>query len=67
MGWVNPALTNFHSLDWGYDDLTVGRGGAARADEIVAVAQHTVVVPERVRDRVKFVQLAPRAHVEDIE
>ena len=24
MGWANPALNNFHSLDWGYDDLTVG-------------------------------------------
>ena len=24
MGWKNPTLHNFHSLDWGYDDLTVG-------------------------------------------
>lgn len=24
MGWQNPALNNFHNLDWGYDDLTVG-------------------------------------------
>ncbi len=24
MGWANPALNNFHSLDWGYDDYTVG-------------------------------------------
>ncbi|MCY3020977.1 MAG: hypothetical protein NTW87_18325 [Planctomycetota bacterium] len=24
MSWVNPGLNNFHSLDWGYDDLTVG-------------------------------------------
>jgi hypothetical protein len=24
MQWKNPALHNFHSLDWGYDDLTVG-------------------------------------------
>jgi hypothetical protein len=24
MGWANPALNNFHSLDWGYDDLAVG-------------------------------------------
>jgi len=23
MQWKNPALNNFHSLDWGYDDLTV--------------------------------------------
>jgi hypothetical protein len=23
MQWANPALNNFHSLDWGYDDLTV--------------------------------------------
>jgi len=22
MSWANPALNNFHSLDWGYDDLT---------------------------------------------
>lgn len=25
MQWANPALNNFHSLDWGYDDYTVGR------------------------------------------
>jgi len=25
MSWANPALNNFHSLDWGYDDLTVER------------------------------------------
>jgi hypothetical protein len=24
MTWVNPSLNNFHSLDWGYDDLTIG-------------------------------------------
>ncbi len=24
MQWANPALNNFHSLDWGYDDYTVG-------------------------------------------
>ncbi|MFA6293046.1 MAG: hypothetical protein WC637_14760, partial [Victivallales bacterium] len=24
MTWVNPALNNFHSLDWGYDDYTIG-------------------------------------------
>jgi hypothetical protein len=24
MTWSNPALNNFHSLDWGYDDYTVG-------------------------------------------
>jgi hypothetical protein len=24
MGWQNPALNNFHDLNWGYDDLTVG-------------------------------------------
>ncbi|MFN0040744.1 MAG: hypothetical protein ACKVP2_14630 [Burkholderiales bacterium] len=24
MQWKNPALNNFHSLDWGYDDFTVG-------------------------------------------
>lgn len=24
MQWKNPSLFNFHSLDWGYDDLTVG-------------------------------------------
>jgi len=24
MSWSNPALNNFHSLDWGYDDCTVG-------------------------------------------
>ncbi len=24
MAWANPGLNNFHSLDWGYDDLTVG-------------------------------------------
>lgn len=24
MQWKNPALDNFHSLEWGYDDLTVG-------------------------------------------
>lgn len=24
MQWANPALNNFHSLDWGYDDFTVG-------------------------------------------
>ncbi len=24
MSWANPALNNFHSLDWGYDDLTIG-------------------------------------------
>jgi hypothetical protein len=24
MGWSNPTLHNFHSLDWGYDDLTTG-------------------------------------------
>ncbi len=24
MQWTNPALNNFHSLDWGYDDYTVG-------------------------------------------
>ncbi|MFN0316755.1 MAG: family 10 glycosylhydrolase [Burkholderiales bacterium] len=23
MQWANPALNNFHSLDWGYDDYTV--------------------------------------------
>jgi uncharacterized lipoprotein YddW (UPF0748 family) len=23
MQWKNPAFTNFHSLDWGYDDYTV--------------------------------------------
>ena len=23
MPWANPALNNFHSLDWGYDDYTV--------------------------------------------
>ncbi len=23
MRWANPALNNFHSLDWGYDDYTV--------------------------------------------
>ncbi|HEY9446101.1 MAG TPA: family 10 glycosylhydrolase, partial [Burkholderiales bacterium] len=23
MQWKNPALHNFHSLDWGYDDLTI--------------------------------------------
>jgi hypothetical protein len=25
MQWSNPALNNFQSLDWGYDDHTVGR------------------------------------------
>ena len=24
MQWANPALNNLHSLDWGYDDYTVG-------------------------------------------
>ncbi len=24
MEWVNPALNNFHSLAWGYDDDTIG-------------------------------------------
>jgi hypothetical protein len=24
MTWANPALNNFHSLDWGYDDTTIG-------------------------------------------
>lgn len=24
MTWANPGLNNFHSLDWGYDDYTVG-------------------------------------------
>ncbi|OGV73952.1 MAG: hypothetical protein A3K19_22945 [Lentisphaerae bacterium RIFOXYB12_FULL_65_16] len=24
MEWANPALWNFHSLDWGYEDFTVG-------------------------------------------
>lgn len=24
MQWQNPTLNNFHSLDWGYDDYTVG-------------------------------------------
>lgn len=24
MQWANATLNNFHSLDWGYDDLTVG-------------------------------------------
>jgi hypothetical protein len=24
MSWANPALCNFHGLDWGYDDLAVG-------------------------------------------
>jgi Glycosyl hydrolase-like 10 len=23
MQWANPALNNFHSLDWGYDDYTI--------------------------------------------
>jgi hypothetical protein len=26
--WFNPALYNFHSLDWGYDDYTVQRFAA---------------------------------------
>jgi hypothetical protein len=25
MSWANPALNNFHSLDWGYDDQTIGQ------------------------------------------
>jgi hypothetical protein len=25
MTWQNPCLNNFHSLDWGYDDFTIGR------------------------------------------
>ncbi|MDF3059101.1 MAG: hypothetical protein K0R17_3316, partial [Rariglobus sp.] len=25
MDWANPALNNFHSLEWGYDDYTIGR------------------------------------------
>lgn len=40
MGWANPGLNNFHSLDWGYDDLTVslfeketGLSTGARADD----------------------------------
>lgn len=40
MGWANPALNNFHSLDWGYDDLTVslfeqetGLSTGAKADD----------------------------------
>jgi hypothetical protein len=24
MTWDNPGLNNFHSLDWGYDDYTIG-------------------------------------------
>ncbi|MFZ2657016.1 MAG: acetylxylan esterase [Victivallales bacterium] len=24
MSWCNPGLNNFHSLDWGYDDYTIG-------------------------------------------
>ncbi|MFA6294310.1 MAG: family 10 glycosylhydrolase [Victivallales bacterium] len=24
MSWCNPGFNNFHSLDWGYDDYTVG-------------------------------------------
>ena len=24
MTWANPGLNNFHSLDWGYEDFTVG-------------------------------------------
>ena len=24
MTWVNPGLNNFHSIDWGYDDYTIG-------------------------------------------
>ncbi len=24
MGWRNPTLHNFYSLDWGYDDFTIG-------------------------------------------
>lgn len=27
MQWANPALNNFHSLDWGYDDFTVSLFG----------------------------------------
>ncbi|MBC7802966.1 MAG: hypothetical protein H7Y16_03735 [Candidatus Parcubacteria bacterium] len=30
MQWANPALNNFQSLDWGYDDYTVGRFVAER-------------------------------------
>lgn len=25
MDWVNPTLDNYKSLDWGYDDYTIGR------------------------------------------
>lgn len=25
MGWMNPGLNNFHSLDWGYDSYTAGQ------------------------------------------
>jgi hypothetical protein len=30
MQWANPALNNFQSLDWGYDDYTVSRFVAER-------------------------------------
>ena len=39
MSWTNPSLNNFHSLDWGYDDLCVGRFERDTGVD-VAVAPH---------------------------
>ncbi|MBI5832335.1 MAG: hypothetical protein HZB16_08530 [Armatimonadetes bacterium] len=43
MSWANPSLLNFHSLDWGYDDLAIGL--------FEREAQVDVPVPPRAADR----------------
>lgn len=50
MQWANPTLNNFHSLDWGYDDYTVGRFQAETRIRIPV----NVTSPERFRLRYEW-------------
>jgi hypothetical protein len=52
MQWANPALNNFHSLDWGYDDHTVGRFAKERA---IAVPMGSEREPGRFATRYRWI------------
>lgn len=47
MTWTNSGLSNFHNLDWGYDDYTIGRFVEDTGTRIPVAADD----PERFRKR----------------
>jgi hypothetical protein len=58
MQWANPALNNFQSLDWGYDDHTVGRFARERG---IAVPMGAEGDPGRFAARYRWIMANAKA------